>query len=68
MVFPLSTSIYKAIERLMRNFLWSEAEFKQKANSVSWKKICLPKVEGGLGIIKHISDINKAYETRMESS
>ncbi|KAJ0955627.1 putative reverse transcriptase zinc-binding domain-containing protein [Helianthus annuus] len=44
----------------MRNFLWSQDNsFRKGRAKVSWKSICTPKYEGGLGI-RRIGDFNKA--------
>lgn len=49
-MFILPVSVSKAVEKLMRNFLWSGDETGKGRAKVSWKEVCLPKVEGGLGI------------------
>ncbi|XP_021971343.1 uncharacterized protein LOC110866503 [Helianthus annuus] len=44
----------------MRNFLWSsEGSFHKGKAKASWKSVCVPKFEGGLGI-RRIGDVNKA--------
>lgn len=42
----------------MRNFLWGGHEDKRKCHLVSWKQVCLPTCDGGLGIwtIKEVND------------
>lgn len=59
MVLPLPKNICYSIEKLMRNFLWSGNDNHQRMHYVSWKKIYLPKEEGGLGV-KYISEVNEA--------
>ncbi|GKE87084.1 RNA-directed DNA polymerase, eukaryota, reverse transcriptase zinc-binding domain protein, partial [Tanacetum coccineum] len=49
-MFILPVSISNEIERLMRDFLLNFGIFKRGKAKVSWKSICKPKVEGGLGI------------------
>lgn len=46
----------------MRNFLWSRGSDKKIKPKVSWRSICLPKQEGGLGI-RRIHDPNIALMT-----
>ena len=42
--------VLKHIKKLQKNFLWSSTNNRQKWSLVSWKQVCLPKLEGGLGI------------------
>nr|XP_043613661.1 uncharacterized protein LOC122585600 [Erigeron canadensis] len=46
----------------MRNFLWGTGPGGKVKSKASWKSVCLPKYEGGLGI-KRISYFNKALIT-----
>lgn len=58
-VFILPSRIIKELEQKMRKFLWrsdNEGKYKSKA---SWNSVCLPKLEGGLGI-RRLTDVNKA--------
>lgn len=64
LVLPLPKSTCAAIERLMRNFLWSASSSKEKANFASWRKVCPPFSEGGLSIC-HICEVNKACAIRL---
>ena len=56
---PIPASTCNQIERLMGNFLWPGNASSLKLNYVNWAIVCLPKIEGGLGIMK-IADINNA--------
>lgn len=47
------------IEQLLRAFLWSGAELKGTGAKVSWKDVCVPKEEGGLGF-RLMKDWNRA--------
>ncbi|XP_022007438.1 uncharacterized protein LOC110906644 [Helianthus annuus] len=59
-VFMLPSRIVLELEACMRNFLWSQDSSYSKGKSkVSWKTVCTPKYEGGLGI-RRIGDMNKA--------
>ncbi|XP_021996201.1 uncharacterized protein LOC110893399 [Helianthus annuus] len=59
-VFILPARITQELEARMRNFLWSqESSFNKGKSKVSWKTVCTPKYEGGLGI-RRIGDMNKA--------
>ncbi|XP_022014769.1 uncharacterized protein LOC110914278 [Helianthus annuus] len=59
-VFILPARIIQELEASMRNFLWSqESSFNKGKSKVSWKMVCTPKYEGGLGIRRN-GDMNKA--------
>jgi len=58
-IFILPISITKEIEKLMRGFLWCHGELKRGKAKVSWKTVCLPKTQGGLGV-KSLADWNLA--------
>ncbi|GKB74635.1 hypothetical protein Tco_0936047 [Tanacetum coccineum] len=51
-VFILSVGIINDIEQLMCGFLCCQGELQRGKVKVAWKDVCLPKVEGGLGIRK----------------
>ncbi|XP_071719366.1 uncharacterized mitochondrial protein AtMg00310-like [Rutidosis leptorrhynchoides] len=61
-IFIIPSSILKEIETLMRGFLWSQGELKRGKAKVKWAIVCLPKVEGGLGI-KRLKEWNVALMT-----
>lgn len=44
-IFPLPSSVRNIIVSLCRNFLWGSS-----SAPIAWKQICLPKMEGGLGL------------------
>ncbi|XP_057965889.1 uncharacterized protein LOC131156317 [Malania oleifera] len=46
-IFPIPLNILKHVVKLCRVFLWGG----KKRSLVAWKEVCLPKVEGGLGIL-----------------
>ncbi|XP_071705361.1 uncharacterized protein [Rutidosis leptorrhynchoides] len=49
-VFVLPDAIIHDIEKSVRGFLWCKGDLKRGKAKVSWKNVCLPKEEGGLGI------------------
>ncbi|XP_021985819.1 uncharacterized protein LOC110882016 [Helianthus annuus] len=62
-VFLLPIRVTHELEAKMRNFLWAQDSTFQKGKAkVSWKVVCLPKYEGGLGI-RRLGDVNKALMT-----
>lgn len=58
-IFNLPSSVIDNIERILRQFLWKGTTLGRGGAKVSWDDVCLPKVEGGLGIRK-LKDYNKA--------
>nr|XP_043633199.1 uncharacterized protein LOC122604369 [Erigeron canadensis] len=58
-MFILPARVIKDLEKLMRAFLWCQGPLGKGKAKVSWKSICLPKNEGGLGI-KQILVVNKS--------
>ncbi|XP_022003153.1 uncharacterized protein LOC110900576 [Helianthus annuus] len=49
-VFILPASIIKELESKMKWFLWGHGTVSKGRAKVAWKEVCLPKVEGGLGV------------------
>ncbi|XP_022007560.1 uncharacterized protein LOC110906790 [Helianthus annuus] len=58
-VFMLPVRIVKDLEKCMRRFLWNGGVQGSSRSKVAWKDVCLPKIEGGLGI-RSVVDVNKA--------
>eukprot|EP00253_Pinus_taeda_P035520 PITA_35520 len=42
--------VLKAIRQLQRNFLWGNSGPNRKWALVKWKKVCTPKITGGIGL------------------
>ena len=57
--FILPKGVLKRICQLCAGYLWQGKESTAKGARVSWKTICYPKSEGGLGI-KDLDSWNKA--------
>ncbi|XP_021996267.1 uncharacterized protein LOC110893468 [Helianthus annuus] len=58
--FILPVRVVNELEAKLRNFLWGqEGSFHRGKAKVSWKAVCVPKFEGGLGI-RRVGDVNKA--------
>ena len=50
-IFPMPQAVIKQITCMCRNFLWTGNVSRSKSALVAWKTICLPKNEGGLGVL-----------------
>ncbi|KAG7544019.1 Ribonuclease H domain [Arabidopsis thaliana x Arabidopsis arenosa] len=55
----LPKSTLDSLDRISRSFLWGSSPEKRKQHLISWKKVCRPKKDGGLGI-RLARDMNKA--------
>ncbi|GKA98534.1 RNA-directed DNA polymerase, eukaryota, reverse transcriptase zinc-binding domain protein, partial [Tanacetum coccineum] len=49
-MFMLPVSICDSIDKLFKNFIWGKSESSSGIASVSWKDVCRPKNQGGLGL------------------
>ena len=49
-LFKIPVGVAKEIESLMIDFLWEGCDGEVGDHLVAWKKVCLPKVYGGLGL------------------
>ncbi|GKV32332.1 hypothetical protein SLEP1_g40948 [Rubroshorea leprosula] len=49
-VYLLPKGTIKAIDKIRKSFLWGGEGERKRINWVSWKKVCLPKECGGLGV------------------
>ncbi|GJU24535.1 hypothetical protein Tco_1163156 [Tanacetum coccineum] len=58
-VFILPSRILLEIEQIMRGFLWCHGSLSRDKLKVAWEVVCLPNVEGGLGI-RRLDTFNKA--------
>ena len=62
--FDLSAWFIKRIDKLRRGFLWAGEEVAHGGKCmVSWKKVCAPKLTGGLGI-KDLNCFGRALRLR----
>ncbi|KAL8124537.1 hypothetical protein AgCh_012256 [Apium graveolens] len=43
-------AVTKQVEKRIRNFIWGGKEMSKGKSKVSWKDVCCPKQEGGLGL------------------
>lgn len=48
-VFKLTSSFCDELRSLVPQFWWGQKSGERKIHWVTWKKLCLPKMEAGLG-------------------
>ena len=58
-IFIFPKKVIKAVEQLIRRFLWSGLDLISNGAKVAWADIASPKEEGGLGL-RRLEDINLA--------
>ncbi|XP_026417116.1 uncharacterized protein LOC113312588 [Papaver somniferum] len=63
-VYKWPASIIKVCEKIIRNFLWSGDSEVRKFKTISWKRVCTPYKEGGLGI-RRLEVINRVLLMKM---
>lgn len=56
----LPRQICDDIAKTARGFLWKDNEERRKIHFLSWKNVCKPKNQGGLGI-RHLRENNQAF-------
>jgi len=49
-LFRALVAVCKSITRIQRRFLWGLGKEKESISWVSWKVLCKPREEGGLGL------------------
>ncbi|GKA75895.1 RNA-directed DNA polymerase, eukaryota, reverse transcriptase zinc-binding domain protein [Tanacetum coccineum] len=73
-VFLLPKTVINDINRIMKNFLWSQSDDSKGKAKVAWKNVCKPKNQGGLGLkdltvwnntllVKHLWNIANKKDT-----
>ncbi|KAK2652654.1 hypothetical protein Ddye_012510 [Dipteronia dyeriana] len=62
-LFKLPKSLIVEIQRLTARFLWGGNENNRKIHWCTWKRLCKPKSEGGLGF-RNLEIFNKALLTK----
>jgi len=63
-IFSWPTSLLRDMEKWIRNFIWSGDTGKKQLVTVSWKKVCVDKDEGGLGI-RSLICLNQATNLKL---
>jgi len=62
-VFIIPSQVMKQIEACCRNFVWTGTWSQVGIPLVSWKQICLPRNERGLGV-KQLREWNRAFMSK----
>nr|KYP56435.1 Putative ribonuclease H protein At1g65750 family [Cajanus cajan] len=53
-------SICDEVDKLCRSFLWGDSPTSRKIHAISWKTICMPKDQGGLGL-RSMRTVNNSF-------
>ncbi|XP_019226216.1 PREDICTED: uncharacterized protein LOC109207700 [Nicotiana attenuata] len=53
-IFLLPKKVMKMVEAICRSFLWTGTSSVSKKALVSWEKVCLPQVVGGLNVMNMV--------------
>ena len=49
-MFLIPKSTVNDIEKVFKGFLWCQGELTRGKAKIAWKKVCRPKIQGGLGL------------------
>lgn len=63
-VISMPQALLNDLDKVSRSFLWGSTREKRKQHLIAWKRVCMPKKEGGLGI-KRARDMNKALLAKL---
>ncbi|XP_058784485.1 uncharacterized protein LOC131659290 [Vicia villosa] len=63
-VYAWPLSLLRDIERAFKRFIWSGDSSKSKVITVSWKNMCTPLAEGGLGL-RSLVKLNEAFNLQL---
>ncbi|GJW50193.1 RNA-directed DNA polymerase, eukaryota, reverse transcriptase zinc-binding domain protein [Tanacetum coccineum] len=66
-VYLLPKAIVKEINKVMKNFLWDSSGSGNGRAKISWKVVCRPKDQGGLGI-KPLNEWNEDIDINVNDS
>ena len=62
-IFIFPVNVYESIDKMLKSFLWTGSDKDMGVTSVSWKDICMPKNQGGLGL-KPLQKWNEALMSK----
>ena len=63
-IFTTPKGVLQKLRDIQRQFLWSRKAEKKKWSLMAWRKICKPKILGGLGL-QDPETINKACGAKL---
>ncbi|XP_062080982.1 uncharacterized protein LOC133785782 [Humulus lupulus] len=46
---PMPCSLHESVDKALRSFWWGDTTNKRRMHTLSWGKLCMPKLSGGLG-------------------
>ncbi|XP_062094182.1 uncharacterized protein LOC133800245 [Humulus lupulus] len=57
---PMPCSLHESVDKAIRSFWWGDTATKRIMHTLSWGKLCMPKLSGGLGF-RTSKTINEAF-------
>nr|GEW19040.1 hypothetical protein [Tanacetum cinerariifolium] len=67
-VYLLPTTVINDLEKLFKKFLWNAGDSARGKAKVSWKVVCMPKDQGGLGIKSLKNGMRSIWDVNMDKS
>ena len=62
-IFIIPTNVASQLQKIMRDFLWSDDESNNGFHRVNWDDVCYPKHEGDLGVGR-LQEMNEALKAK----
>ncbi|XP_077228445.1 uncharacterized protein LOC143861405 [Tasmannia lanceolata] len=61
--FHIPAETLNYVEKILRDFIWSGCRLQRRYHPIAWRSLCLPKIEGGIGI-RRLADVNRTFQMK----